>query len=313
MGTGEICLPTLRWLLTQSDEHPVVGVFTQPDKPVGRKQVLTAPEVKTLAMQEGVPVFQPGILRKNEEALDDLRELAPDLTVVMAYGQILPRSVIELPAIACVNLHASLLPRYRGASPIQAAIREGDDETGITLMHIAPKLDAGDMILKESIPIAADETGGSLHDKLAEIGPKVIQRGIELFQSQSATADPQDDSLATHCGKLGREDGEIDWSKSAEEIERLVRAYDPWPGTYTIFRTGEKNLKLKIFPQVSITPENSGSPGTAVPESDGLVVSCGSGSIHIHGDVQLEGRKRMPVSDLLRGFDFPRKAVFEKG
>ncbi len=313
MGTGEICLPTLSWLIGQSERHPVVGVFTQPDKPVGRKQVLTAPEVKSLGMEAGVPVFQPEILRKNERALDDLRKLEPDLAVVMAYGQILPRSVIDLPSIACVNLHASLLPKYRGASPIQAAIREGEEETGITLMHIAPKLDAGDMILKESLPIAADETGGTLHDKLAELGPKVIEQGLVLFQNQTVKAEPQDDDQATHCGKLGRDDGLIDWSNTAGAIERIIRAYDPWPGTYTSLRLGDKLLKLKIFPRVFVGPDDSQPPGSARPENGGLTVSCGSGSIRLLGDVQLEGRRRIPVSDLLRGLEFPQNTVFEKG
>ncbi|MCB1066003.1 MAG: methionyl-tRNA formyltransferase, partial [Verrucomicrobiae bacterium] len=152
MGTGEISLPSLHWLITQSG-HDIVGVYTQPDKPVGRKQILTPPEVKTVAQTAGIPVFQPETFRKNPEALAELKDLQADLFVVMAYGQILPRAVIEAPRLACVNLHASLLPRHRGASPIQAAIREGDAESGITLMHIVPALDAGDMILKHTLPI----------------------------------------------------------------------------------------------------------------------------------------------------------------
>lgn len=312
MGTGDICLPTLRWLLGNSDRHPVVGVFTQPDKPIGRKQILTAPEVKTLAQEAGIPVFQPETLRKNEEALENLRALAPDLVVVMAYGQILPRSVIDASTLATVNLHASLLPRHRGASPIQAAIREGDAETGITLMHVAPKLDSGDMILKETIPITPEETGGILHDKLADLGPITIQRGIEHFEKSSAQAEPQDEDLVTHCGKLGRDDGQIDWTRDADTIERLVRAYDPWPGTYTTLSSGGKCLKWKIFPPVEIGSYIDAPPGSALAEKDGITVACGTGSVLLRGDVQLEGRKRMPISDLLRGFDLPQGTVFGK-
>ncbi|MCB1079629.1 MAG: methionyl-tRNA formyltransferase, partial [Verrucomicrobiae bacterium] len=173
MGTGEIALPSLRWLIEQSGQE-VVGVWTQPDKPVGRQQTLTSPEVKVIAQAAGIPVFQPETFRKNPAAVDELRAIAPDIAIVMAYGQILPRAVIRIPRIACVNLHASLLPRHRGASPIQAAIRDGDAETGITLMHVVSALDAGDMIVKHTLPISPDDTGGTLHDKLAELGPAIL-------------------------------------------------------------------------------------------------------------------------------------------
>lgn len=312
MGTGDICLPTVRWLLEQQDEHPVVGVYTQPDKPVGRKQILTAPPVKKLAVEAGVPVFQPEILRKNEEALANLRDLAPDLIVVMAYGQILPRAVIDLPTIACVNLHASLLPLHRGASPIQAAIREGDTETGITLMHIAPKLDAGDMILEERIPIEPDDTGGILHDRLADLGPTVIKRGVELLQVEPTAGQVQDDSQATHCGKLGRDDGLIDWGADARFIERLIRAYDPWPGTHTTLESDGKVLKVKLFPPVTVGPGLASQPGSPVVEDGSLSIACGTGSIRLGGDVQLEGRKRMPITELLRGFKIPNGILFGK-
>lgn len=310
MGTGDICLPTLRWLLEQKGNHPVVGVYTQPDKPVGRKQILTAPEVKTLALAAGVPVFQPEILRKNEDALASLRELAPDLIVVMAYGQLLPRTVIDLPGIACVNLHASLLPRHRGASPIQAAIREGDSETGITLMHIAPKLDAGDVIFDESISIRSNDTGGTLHDRLAELGPMVIQRGVEHFQNETATSQPQEDALATHCGKLGRDDGFVDWTADAKEIERVIRAYDPWPGTHTTLESDGRILKMKLFPPVTVGPDINSPPGSHIVENGILSISCGTGSISLGGEVQLEGRKRMPTTELLRGFGIPDGTLF---
>ncbi len=311
MGTGEIALPSLRWLI-ESSGHEIVGVYTQPDKPVGRKQVLTPPEVKVVAEAAGIPVFQPETLRKNPEALAELAALEPDLQVVMAYGQILPRAVIETPRIACVNLHASLLPRHRGASPIQAAIREGDAETGITLMHIVPALDAGDMILKHALAIAPDDTGGTLHDKLAELGPGILAEGLPLLESGNAPRTPQDEDLVTYAPKLGREDGVIDWSRPAVEIERLVRAYDPWPGTTTLFPT-EKGaaVKLKLFPPVTLDAEAGGlgdEPGSVAgtPENDALRVRCGDGGVlRFGGALQLEGRKRLPASEFLRGQPIP--------
>lgn len=299
MGAGEICLPSLHWLCKNSGEHHVVGVFTQPDKPIGRKQILTPPAVKTVALEAGIPVFQPDSFRKEPTALEALRGLAPDLIIVMAYGQILPRSVIWTPALACLNLHASLLPRHRGASPIQAAIRDGDEETGITLMHIVPKLDAGDMILKKTITIGEDETGGELHDRLAELGPDVLAAGLPLCRENEIKGEPQEEALVTYSGKLLREDGEIDWTRSAETISRLIRAYDPWPGTYTAL--GGK--KLKIFPSTKVGEKTDAAPGTILSTEAGLTMSCGEGSLVLSGDLQLEGRKRLPVGQFLRGAD----------
>ena len=306
MGTGEISLPSLHWLITQSG-HDIVGVYTQPDKPVGRKQILTPPEVKTVAQTAGIPVFQPETFRKNPEALAELKDLQADLFVVMAYGQILPRAVIEAPRLGCVNLHASLLPRHRGASPIQAAIREGDAESGITLMHIVPALDAGDMILKHTLPILPTDTGGSLHDKLADLGPGLLFDGLPLLENGTAPRTPQNEALVTYSPKLLREHGEIDWCQSSEQIERTIRAYDPWPGTTAILGTA----KLKIFPPTTLIKDNN-SPGIepgsacATPEGDAILVRCGDGRVlRLAGDLQLEGRKRLPVSEFLRGQPFP--------
>ena len=226
MGAGEIGLPSLRWMLELAD-HEVVGIYTQPDKKIGRKQVLTPPAVKVVAEEAGVPVFQPETFRNNESAIEELRGLDCDIAIVMAYGQILPRAVIEAPKKACINLHASLLPRHRGASPIQAAIRDGDSETGITLMHIASKLDSGDMILKERTPIAAEDTGGILHDRLADIGPILLEKSLTVLESDTIAAEAQDESLVTYSGKLERDHGKIDWSQSADTLARLIRAYDP--------------------------------------------------------------------------------------
>lgn len=315
MGTGEIALPTLRWLLDHAGEEggEVVAVYTQPDKPVGRKQVLTPPAIKVLAEEKGVPVFQPEKLRGDEDALAAFAALRPDLAVVMAYGQILPRSLIRTPAIACVNLHASLLPRHRGAAPIQAAIRDGDAETGITLMHVVPKLDAGDMILKKTLPIRPEDTGGSLHDRLADLGPETIAAGLRLFREGAATAEAQQESLVTHTGKLGREDGVIDWSRGAAEIERLIRAYDPWPGTTTCLTSGGERKILKIHPYARVSSGVNAAPGTVLASQGTLLVQCGDEALELTGDLQLEGRKRLPVAEFLRGSAIPVGTILGQG
>jgi methionyl-tRNA formyltransferase len=307
MGTGEIALPTLRWLLDHSGEEggELVAVYTQPDKPVGRKQILTPPEIKVLALERDIPVLQPERLRGDEAALAEFAAFRPDLAVVMAYGQILPRALILTPALGCVNLHASLLPRHRGAAPIQAAIRDGDSESGITLMHVISKLDAGDMILKKSLLIRHDDTGGSLHDRLAELGPEIIADGLRLFRAGTALAEPQEERLVTHTGKLGREDGEIDWSLDTASLERLIRAYDPWPGTTTDLVLGGERKKLKIHPYARPVSGSDAVPGTVLAGGSTLIVQGGDGALELSGDLQLEGRKRLPVAEFLRGSPVP--------
>lgn len=298
MGTGEIALPALRWLLNDAELCEVVAVFTQPDRPAGRKQLLTRPEVKTLALERGISVFQPEKLRA-KSALADLRALAPDLVVVMAYGQILSKEVIDLPTVACINLHASILPKHRGAAPIQGAIRDGDTETGITVMFVDEGLDCGDILLVERCPIDPDDTGGSLHDKLAEIAPVALAKALELLApgQPPPPREPQDDSLVTHDRKLTREHGEIDWTRPAVEIERLVRAYDPWPGAYTIL----DGRKLKIPPPCEVCQGPAGEPGEILDASaDGILVACGAQQLLIR-ELQLEGRKRLSAASFLAG------------
>lgn len=297
IGTGEIGLPALHWLLDWP-EGEVVGVYTQPDRPVGRKLVLTPPEVKTVALARGIPVYQPEKLRQ-AEAMAELEALKPDLIVVMAYGQILSRKVIELPTITCINLHASILPRHRGAAPIQGAIRDGDQETGVTVMYVDVGLDTGDQLLTETCPILDSDTGGTLHDKLAEVAPVALSKALPLLQAGEAPRQPQDEALVTYDPKLGREDGEIQWSQSAEEIERLIRAYDPWPGTYTMVQ----GKKLKILPPTEVIPGKSPEtePGTVLPSEEGdLIIACGSGALKLK-ELQLEGRKRLEVKTFLAG------------
>ncbi len=294
MATGDIAIPSLHRLIGFPGIE-LVAVYTQPDRPFGRKLELHPPEIKTHAQAAGLPVFQPERL-SDPEALEALRGLQPDLIVVMAYGQILRRAVLKLPPLGCINLHASLLPRHRGASPIQAAIREGDSETGITVMHVAPALDSGDVIHAKSIPILPGETGGSLHDRLAELAPEALAEALPGLLSGTAPRTPQDANLATYLGKLSREDGALDWTRPATDIERWIRAFDPWPGTYTEWQ----GQKLKLFPPVGLL-EASGRPGEILQaEGDDLVVACGTGAIALR-ELQIEGRKRLDVRAFLAG------------
>lgn len=301
LGTGEIGLPTLRYLLAQS-EHELVGVVTQPDRPTGRKLIPSPPAVKVLAQSAGVPVMQPEKIR---EFLSPLRQLDADLFVVVAYGQLLSQTVIDIPKLVCVNLHASLLPRHRGASPIQAAILAGDTTTAMTVMFVELGLDSGPVLLSEPVDISPQETGGSLHDKLADIGPRALARALPLLATGNAPRTPQDNTAMSHCRKLTREHGVIDWNSPASELERKIRAFAPWPGTSTRWPANDGTNKLmKIFPPVSIT-DHSGEPGTvAKADKDGLLIHCGKGAILIQ-EIQVEGKRRMTVRDFFSGIDTP--------
>jgi methionyl-tRNA formyltransferase len=295
IGTGEIGVPVLRWL-RESGEHELVGVVTQPDKPVGREQRIEAPPIKAALAGSNVPVLQPKRI-KAEEAVAEIRALTPDVIVVMAYGQILPRAVLEVPPIACLNLHASLLPRHRGAAPIQAAIVAGDRETGITVMYMDEGLDTGDVLLEKRIEIAPDETGGSLHDRLAEIAPVALREALVLLAAGTAPRIPQDSSVATYAPKLDREHGRIDWGEPATLIERMIRAFDPWPGAFTVLRdeTGP-DRKLKIS-RASVVDSCSADPAN-------LVIPVKDGAVRLE-EVQLEGKRRMSATEFLRGYNAP--------
>src|SRR5438874_4021716 len=231
IGTGEIGVPTLEALL--KSEHDVVGVVTQPDKPVGRTQQIEPPPIKKVLIGRGrppgAPILQPPRI-KDPNTIEEIRAQTPDVIVVIAYGQILPRDVLEIPKIACLNLHASLLPRWRGAAPIQAALAGGDPETGITVMYMDEGLDTGDILLQRRIDIRSNDTGGSLHERLAQIAPDALLHSLRLFVEGSAPRIPQDNSLASYARKLKREEGKIDWSEPADAIERKIRAFNPWPG-----------------------------------------------------------------------------------
>jgi methionyl-tRNA formyltransferase len=291
IGTGEIGVPTLRALL--NSEHEVVAVVTQPDKPVGREQRIESPPIKKAIAKTKIPTLQPSRI-KDQEAIAEIRGLTPDVIVVVAYGQILPRDVLEIPRLACLNLHASLLPRWRGAAPIQAAIAAGDCETGITAMFMDEGLDTGDILLQRKIEILPNDTGGSLHDRLAQIAPEALIESLRLLAAGNAPRVPQDNARATYAPKLKREDGEIDWSESAEAIEQKIRAYNPWPGAF--MKVGDQNLKVFSASVVDF----SGQPGEVLRTDKDLIIAAGKAALSL-AEVQLEGKRRMTAAEFLRG------------
>lgn len=291
-GSGEIAIPAFRRLI--ADGPRPLALVTQPDKPAGRHRDLTPPPIKRVALEAGIPVLQPESVR-DEASLAELRELAPDVIVVMAYGQILPKALIAIPRIACINLHASLLPRHRGASCLQAAIDEGDAETGITVMHVVPKLDAGDIIHPLATPIFDDETGGTLHDRMADLAAEALAQALPGVLDRTAARVPQDVERATYAPKLDREHGRIDWSWPAERLARRIRAYEPWPGTWTCF----DGKRVKIFP-AQVGQGTAGVPGTISLEDGEVRVACGDGFL-VLGEVQPDGSRRMPAKDWAMG------------
>lgn len=306
MATGDIAIPAMNSLVCSGE---LVALFTQPDRPVGRHQTLTPPRIKVCALEQGIPVFQPERMR-DAEAVAQLRDLKPDLVVVMAYGQILSQEVIDIPSLACINAHASLLPRHRGAACIQAAIEAGDDETGITIMHVVKKLDAGDIICSNSIPLRGTETAESLHDDLALLAPLALADAVEQLRNGSADPVEQDESLMTYAPKLMRAHGLIDWSLPALQVSRKIRAYHSWPGTYTTYpsvKSGGDKL-LKIFPPIDCFPRLK-KPVDAVPGMvleagpDGMLVSCGGprgGAIRI-STMQPPGARKMNAESFFAG------------
>jgi len=289
IGTGEIGVPTLSAL--QKPEHELIGVVTQPDKPVGRDQKITAPPIKAALGGSKISILQPAKI-KDSKAIDEIRALAPEVIVVMAYGQILPKAILEIPKVACLNLHASILPRWRGAAPIQAAIAAGDHETGITVMYMDEGLDTGDILLQRKIDIAPNETGDSLHDRLAEIAPEALLDALKMFPN--APRIPQDKALVTYAPKLNRESGRINWNETAEAIERKIRAFNPWPGAFSDFN----DRKLKIY-AASIV-DLRGKAGEILRRDKQFVIAAADRALSLT-EVQLEGKRRMSASEFLRG------------
>lgn len=294
IATGDIALPSFRHLLEHGPRP--LALVTQPDKPVGRHQTLTPPAIKTEALAAGIPVYQP---EKIGDAAEELAALDPEVVVVMAYGQILRKNILTLASRAIINLHASLLPKYRGAACIQAAIDAGDSESGVTAMHVVRELDAGDIILAKSIPIAADETGGSLHDRLAGLAAGVLAETLAKIADGTAPCIPQDPAQVSYIPKLERDAGRLDWTMPAAALERRIRAYDPWPGTFTTAMDGGREKRVKIHPPTRVV-ERELAPGAVCCEGGRLIVGCGEAALAITS-LQPEGGKRMSAADYLRG------------
>lgn len=306
MGTPDFAVGTLEEIIKAG--HEVVLVVSQPDKAVGRSKALRYTPVKECALEHGIEVYQPQKVR-DSECIERLRTYHPDIIIVEAFGQIIPRAILDMPRYGCVNVHASLLPKYRGAAPIQWAVINGDAVTGVTTMRMDEGLDTGDMILKEEVKIRADETGGSLFDRLSEVGAKLCVRTMEAIDAGTATYTPQDNSQATHTAKIYKEMGSIDWKQGAKEIECLIRGLDPWPSAYT--RLGDK--MLKIWKAQVVSEESGAEPGCIVKvEKDHILVQTGKGMLAI-SELQLEGKKRMPVEAFLNGYEIEEGTYFKKG
>ena len=291
MGTPDFAVPSLQALIDAG--HDVCAVYTQPDKPQGRKQILTAPPVKTLALAHDIPVFQPNTL-KNEDEQARLRELAPEVIIVVAYGKLLPKAVLDIPPHGCINVHGSLLPRWRGAAPIQWAVIAGDEMAGVTTMQMAEGLDTGDMLLTYETKVGEKETAGELFDRLAQSGAELLTQ--TLVKLDEITPRPQDDAQSCYAHMLDKQMAVIDWNKSAHEIDCLIRGLNPWPIALTTL-SGER---LKVF--AAEKANGNGEPGTVL-EADpkkGLTVACGEGALKLT-EIQLVGGKRMKANDFLRG------------
>ena len=301
-GTPDFAARHLAALL--SSDHEVVAVYTQPDKPAGRGQKLTASPVKELALAHALPVYQPASLR-NEEAQVELAALGADLMVVVAYGLILPKAVLDTPRLGCLNVHGSLLPRWRGAAPIQRAIWAGDAETGVTIMQMDVGLDTGAMIRKVSCTIASDETSASLYDKLAELGPQALVDTLDAMAAGDTTAEAQDDALANYAQKLSKEEARIDWSMEAVAIERCIRAFNPWPISW--FEVADQTIKVW---QAEVIDSDHGQPVGTLLKADkqGIDVATGKGVLRLL-TLQPPGKKAMSVPDLLNS----RRDWFEPG
>jgi len=290
MGTPAFAVQTLEALIR---EYEVIGVVTQPDRPAGRNQQVQMSPVKQIALNHQIPVFQPEKIRR-PEAISELKQWQADVYVVAAFGQILPQSVLDIPPHGSINVHASLLPRWRGAAPIQAAIRTGDKKTGVTIMKMDAGLDTGPMVLQRSIVITEDETGATLHDKLAKLGADLLLEALPDFLSGKILPQPQPQAGMTYAPMVKKEEGNIDWSRPAVEIERLIRAFTPWPGTYSSW----KNQPIKILGGKAISGEEK--QGVIIKTTTGIAVGTGTGLLKLV-TVQLAGRKAMSVEEFIKG------------
>lgn len=295
MGTPDFSVGTLETLLAEG--HHIVGAVTQPDKPKGRGKTMQYPPVKETALAHQIPVLQP-VRARDPEVIAQLAEWKPDLIVVVAFGQILPKELLELPKYGCINVHASLLPKYRGAAPIQWAVINGEKETGVTIMRMDEGLDTGDMIMKTVIPLEQDETGGSLFDKLSKAGAQLCAQAVRAIEAGTVQYEKQDESQSTYAGMIQKQLGNIDWNLPGEQIERLIRGLNPWPSAFTSW----KGKTLKIWSGIVKESEPVGEPSQIVElTKDTIYVQTGSGLLGIR-ELQPEGKKRMTAEAFLRGY-----------
>lgn len=295
MGTPDFSVPVLQQII--SDGYEVIGVVTQPDRPVGRKKVLTPPPVKVEAEKHGIPVYQPEKIRNREE-LDPILALNPDLIVTAAFGQILPKELLDAPKFGCINVHASLLPELRGGAPMHYAILQGKEKTGITIMYMVEKLDAGDMLTQVEVPISETDTVGTLHDKLREAGAKLLSETLPKLLKGDLKGIPQREEDATFAYTIKREQEKIDWSKSGEDIYNHVRGLNPWPVAYTTY----EDAVMKIWWVEKTKVNRVHEPGEIITlEEDGFVVATGSDTAVKIIELQPSGKKRMKATDFLRG------------
>ncbi|WP_318504710.1 methionyl-tRNA formyltransferase [Photobacterium leiognathi] len=301
-GTPDFAARHLAALL--SSQHDVVAVYTQPDRPAGRGKKLTASPVKAIALENDIPVYQPVSLR-NEEAQQELAAIDADIMVVVAYGLLLPQEVLDTPRLGCINVHGSILPRWRGAAPIQRSIWAGDTETGVTIMQMDIGLDTGDMLKVATLPIEATDTSATMYEKLAELGPDALIDCLSDIADGTAVAVKQDDEQANYAKKLSKEEALIDWTMDAAAIERCVRAFNPWPMSY--FTVAEQNVKVW---QTAVEADNQGkAPGTILSaDKQGILVATGNGALRLIS-LQPPGKKAMSVADLLNS----RREWFEPG
>ena len=304
MGTPDFAVEALEALA--SSRHEVTAVFTQPDKPKGRGKAMQFTPVKEVALRENIPVYQPKRIRE-PECIEELRKYNADIMVVIAFGQILPKEILEMTPYGCVNVHASLLPSYRGAAPIQWAVINGEKVSGVTTMQMNEGLDTGDMLLKVEIPLDEKETGGSLHDKLAEAGARLCVETLDALKAGTVTPEKQGDSPTAYAKMLDKHMGKIDWKMSAKEIERLIRGLNPWPSAYT--RWNENDKGMKIWEAEVAEGQTDKAAGTVVEVAkDGFFVQTGDGLLKITA-LQIPGKKRMDAAAFLRGYQMETGTV----
>lgn len=298
MGTPDFAVPALEALI--ASRHDVVGVVTNPDRPSGRGKKMTPPPVKVAASAAEIPVYQPRKLRKNDDAFDRISAWNADVGVVAAYGQILPQRFLDIFEHGCVNIHASLLPRHRGASPINAAIVHGDSESGVTIMQMEAGLDTGPMIATRKVPIEPLTTAQELHDELSKLGAAMIVGALEGLTSGEITPEPQDDSRSTYASMMSKSDGRIDWSKSAADVANLIRGMNPWPGAFATLQRPDGDLRVKFH--LARSAEGEGEPGEILAaDGDDLVIACGDGAIEVL-EIQPAGKRALGPRDFNNGF-----------